>query len=67
MILKKIILVIIFINFLNGCVQSTALLGPMYTLGSTCNMFQAGLNYGSIKAVTIITGKTPRENIKHLL
>ena len=67
MILKKIILAIIFINFLNGCVQSTALLGPMYTLGSTGNIFHAGLSYGSSKVVTNITGKTPNENIKHLL
>ena len=67
MILKKIILAIIFVNLLNGCVQNTALLGPMYTLSSTGNVFQAGLSYGSNKAVTSITGKTPGENIKNLL
>ena len=67
MILKKIILAIIFVNLLNGCVQNTALLGPMYTLGSNGNVFQAGLSYGSNKAVTSITGKTPGENIKNLL
>ena len=47
--------------------QNTALLGPMYTLSSTGNVFQAGLSYGSNKAVTSITGKTPGENIKNLL
>ena len=52
---------------LNGCVQNTALLGPAYTLTSTGNVFQAGLSYGSNKAVTSITGKTPGENIKNLL
>ena len=67
MILKKIILAIIFVNLLNGCVQNTALLGPMYTLSNTGNVFQAGLSYGSNKAVTSITGKTPGENIKNLL
>jgi|TARA_B100000795_G_scaffold128629_1_gene95829 hypothetical protein len=67
MIIKKTILAIFFLNFLNGCVQNTALLGPMYTLGSTGNVFQAGLSYGSSKAVTNITGKTPKENIKQLL
>ena len=61
------ILAIIFVNLLNGCVQNTALLGPMYTLSSTGNVFQAGLSYGSNKAVTSITGKTPGENIKNLL
>jgi hypothetical protein len=67
MILKKIILAIIFLSFHNGCVQNTALLGPMYTLSSTGNVFQAGLSYGSNKVVTSITGKTPGENIKNLL
>ena len=67
MILKKLILGIIFLSFLNGCVQSTAFLGPMYTLSSTGNVFQAGLSYGSSKTVNIITGKTPVENIKDVL
>jgi len=67
MILKKLILGIIFLSFLNGCVQSTAFLGPMYTLSSTGNVFQAGLSYGSSKTVNIITGKTPVENIKNII
>ena len=67
MTLKKIIFVVIFVNLLNGCVQNTAFLGPLYTLSSTGSVFQSGLSYGSSKAVTSITGKTPGENIKHLL
>ena len=67
MILKKLILGIIFLSFLNGCVQSTAFLGPMYTLGTTGNVFQAGLSYGSSKTVNIITGKTPVENNKDII
>jgi len=50
--------------FLNGCVQSTALLGPAYTLFSTGNVYQAGLSYGSNHAVKKITGKSTTENIK---
>ena len=53
--------------FLNGCVQSTALLGPAYTMASTGNIYQAGLSYGSNQAVKNITGKTPTENIKSLV
>ena len=53
--------------FLNGCVQSAALLGPAYTLASTGNIYQAGLSYGSNQAVKKITGKTPTENIKSLV
>ena len=64
MILKKIIAGSFLLFFLNGCVQSTALLGPAYTLTSTGNVFQAGLSYGSNQAVKKITGKSTTENIK---
>ena len=64
MILKKIITGLFLLFFLNGCVQSAALLGPAYTLVSTGNVFQAGLSYGSNQAVKKITGKSTTENIK---
>ena len=64
MILKKIIVGLFLLFFLNGCVQSTALLGPAYTLTSTGNIYQAGLSYGSNQAVKKITGKSTTENIK---
>ena len=49
MIKKKLILGIFFIIFLNGCVQSTSFLGPAYTLGTTGNVLQAGLSFGTNK------------------
>ena len=61
---KKIIIGLFLLCFLNGCAQSTALLGPAYTLVNTGNVYQAGLSYGSSKAIKKITGKTPAENIK---
>ena len=67
MILNKIIAGLFLLFFLNGCVQSAALLGPAYTLTSTGNIFQAGLSYGSNQAVKKITGKTPTENIQSLV
>ena len=67
MILKKIIVGLFLLFFLNGCVQSTALLGPAYTMASTGNIYQAGLSYGSNQAVKNITGKSPTENIKSLV
>ena len=67
MILKKIIVGLFLLFFLNGCVQSTALLGPAYTLSSTGNIYHAGLTYGSNQAVKKITGKSPTENIKSLV
>ncbi|WP_415285917.1 hypothetical protein ABXT46_05150 [Candidatus Pelagibacter sp. Uisw_104] len=67
MILKEIIAGLFLLFFLNGCVQSTALLGPAYTLTSTGNIYQAGLSYGSNQAIKKITGKSPTENIKSLV
>ena len=66
MILKKTITGLFLLFFLNGCVQSAALLGPAYTLSSTGNIYQAGLSYSSNQAVKKITGKSPTENIKSL-
>ena len=67
MILKNIIAGFFLLFFLNGCVQSTALLGPAYTLSNTGNIYHAGLTYGSNQAVKKITGKSPTENIKSLV
>ena len=67
MILKKIIAGLFLLFFLNGCVQSAALLGPAYTLASTGNIYQAGFSYGSNQAVKKVTGKSPTENIQSLL
>ena len=64
---KKTIISLFFLLFLNGCVQSTALLGPSYTLISTGNVYQAGFSYGSSKVIKKMTDKTPTENIKSLL
>ncbi len=50
MILKKIFAGLFLLIFLNGCVQSAALLGPAYTLASSGNIYQAGLSYGSNQA-----------------
>ena len=58
---------LLFLLFFNGCVQSSAFLGPAVTIASTGNVYQAGLSYGSNKMITSITGKTPTENIQVLL
>ena len=64
---KKTIIGLFFLIFLNGCVQSAALLGPAYTLVSTGNVYQAGFSYGSSKVIKKMTDKTPTENIKSLV
>ena len=67
MILKKIITGLLLLFFLNGCVQSGALLGPAYTLGSTGSLYQAGLSYVSEELIIKSTGKSTTENIKSLV
>ena len=61
--MKKILLILVSFVSLNGCVQSTALLGPAITVGTTGNVYQASLSYGSNMAVKQATGKTPSEHM----
>ena len=49
---------------MNGCVQSTALLGPGFTVVSTGNVMQAGLQYGANTAIKKETGKDTFEHIQ---
>ena len=67
MILKKIIISAFAMCFLTGCLQNTAFLGPVLTVASTGNVYQAGLSYGSSQAIKKMTGKTPTENVKSFL
>ena len=67
MILKKLILGLLFLSFLSGCVQNSALLGPAYTLATSGNIYHAGLTYGSSEVIHKTTGKSTTENIKEML
>ena len=57
MIKKKIIIGLFLLCFLNGCVQSTVLLGPAITMGTTGNVVQAGVQLGTNHAIKQETGK----------
>ena len=57
MIKKKIIIGLFLLCFLNGCVQSTVLLGPAITIGTTGNVMQAGVQLGTNHAIKQETGK----------
>ena len=61
--MKKIIVIIISFVFLGACAQTTALIGPAITVGSTGNVMQAGFTYASNIVVTKTTGKTPTEHV----
>ena len=66
MFLKKIIIIIFLVSFLNGCAQNAALLGPAYTLATSGNIYHAGFTYGGNEIVTKTTGKSMVQNIKSL-
>ena len=66
MINKKIIFGLIVVIFLGACSAPTAMLGPVYTLTSSGNIYQAGLSYSSNAIIEQYTGKTPIENLKEL-
>ena len=49
--------------FLNGCVQPTAFLGPAITAGTSGNIYQASLSYGTNQVIQKATGKSPTEHV----
>ena len=63
---KNIIFGLFIFSFLGACSSPTAMLGPVYTLSSSGNALQAGLNYGSNQMITKYTGKTPIQNLKEI-
>ena len=56
----------IFFSFilLNGCLQTTALLGPGITIATTGNVLQAGFQYGANTAIKNETGKDTLGHLK---
>tara|TARA_B100001250_G_scaffold214902_1_gene184410 strand:- start:620 stop:931 length:312 start_codon:yes stop_codon:yes gene_type:complete len=56
------------IILLTGCYQSSAsLLGPAITAGTSGNIYQAGLSYGTNIVVKETTGKTPSEHFLKII
>ena len=53
---KKILSCILVGIILSGCAQSTAMIGPAFTLASTGNVTQAGMTFFTNKAVKKETG-----------
>ena len=60
--MKNFFTILILLLF-TGCAQGTAFLGPIYTIGTTGNVLQAGASYGTTYAIKKVTGKTIYENI----
>ena len=53
---------------LTGCFQSSvSLIGPVYTLGSSGNIYQAGLSYGVNQTIQKTTGQTSFQYTQNLI
>ena len=61
---KKIYSLVLISIFLSGCIQSTALLGPGFTIATTGNVMQAGIQYGANSAIKKETGKDALTHLK---
>ena len=60
----KLFLGLVFLVSFNGCVQTTALLGPGITLVTSGNVLQAGFQYGANSAIKKETGKDALTHVK---
>ena len=65
--IKRIFIYLVLFFLLNGCFQSTAMVGPAMTLVSTGNVYQAGFTVGANKAVEEETGMTTYEHLSNLV
>tara|TARA_B100000497_G_C7563527_1_gene339845 strand:+ start:593 stop:889 length:297 start_codon:yes stop_codon:yes gene_type:complete len=60
----KILFIFSSLIFLNGCLQTTALLGPGVTIATTGNVLEAGLQYGANSVIEKETGKNTFEHLQ---
>ena len=60
----KIFFILSSLIFLNGCIQTTALLGPGLTMATTGNVLQAGFQYGANSVIEKETGKNTFEHFQ---
>jgi len=65
--IKKLALIIVSLLFLNGCVETAALIGPALTIGTTGNVYQAGLSYGTNQLIKKETGQNAVTYVSNLV
>ena len=63
----KILFLFLSLIFLNGCLQSTTMLGPGVTLVPTGNVTQAGFQYAANSAIKNETGKDALTLVKDVV
>ena len=59
--MKKIFFLISMLTILNGCAQSTSLLGPSYTMVKSGSIIQASSSFAASYGFKQVTGTTPGE------
>ena len=64
---KRLIFFFICLVFLNGCPQSTALMGPAITTVATGNVYQAGASYGFNYTIEKNTGMPLIKHVEEAL
>jgi len=65
--IKNFFLYIGFCLLLNGCFQSSAMLGPTITVATTGNVYQAGFSYSANKVFEKETGMTTVEHLTQII
>ncbi len=57
--MKKIFLLISMTTILNGCAQTTSLMGPSYTMAKSGSIIQASSSFAASYGFKQVTGTTP--------
>jgi len=65
--MKKSILLIITLVFLNACAEYTALVGPSLTMAKSGSVVQTGTAYATSYGIKKATGQSPGEYIQTLV
>ena len=65
--IEKLIFLLFSLTTLNGCIETTALLGPAISVGTSGNVYQASLSYASNTLIYNATGKTTIEHVTTFL
>ena len=65
--IKKLSILFISLITLNGCIETTAFLGPALTVGTSGNVYQASISYASNNIIYKTTGKSTIEHVNSFL
>ena len=64
--MKKVFVIIFAVLFLNGCAQTTSMMGPTYTMAKTGSVVQAGSSVATSYGIKQALGQSPTEYITSL-